>query len=211
MTHTAPAPPASPVAAVLPLAVLEAVRGLDMPTPDALDEFHGELTAKRLGLNRTVAVQIERLARLGDRGRVPADELAALLRLVARRNDAGLVFSEAGRRAAHYAARRLPWGARGVLGVLPAGLRRPVGFALARRLAERVVGLRLERDGGVATARVVGAGRLPPERGSACAFYGSAVAELLRLFTDFEGAMMHVACVARGDAACEWRGALAHG
>ncbi len=29
--------------------------------------------------------------------------------------------------------------------------------------------------------------------------------ELLRLLADFEGAMLHVSCRARGDARCEWR------
>jgi len=161
----------------LPLALLEAVRGLDRPAPDALDEYHDELSAKRLGLSRTVSLEIERLERLGARGRVTAGELAALLRLVARRHDAALVFSEAGRRAA--------------------------------RLAARVLGLDLRRDGSAAHADPL-SGRVPPESGSACTFYGSAVAELLRLLTDFDGAMVHVECRSRGDAACHWRSARLH-
>lgn len=206
MTHATTSPPTVLIPAVLPLAVLEAVRGLDRPAPDALDEFHGELSAKRLGLNRTVAMGIDRLERLGARGRVSSGELAALLKLVARRHDATLVFSDAGRRAARHALRRLSWGTRASLGLLPGGLRSRLGFAVAAGLAAPVLGLRLTRDRGVASAAPLGPGT-QPESGSACTFYGSAVAELLRLLTDFDGAMLHVACLARGDAGCQWRSA----
>jgi hypothetical protein len=208
VTHAIAVSPTERVPAVLPLALLEAVRGLDRPVPDALDEVHGELTAKRLGLSRTVEVQIERLVRLGPRGRVSADELSALLRLVARRHDASLVFSEAGRRAARLALIRLPPGARTALNILPRPVRDRGGFALAARLAERVLGLRLARLDGIATASRLGAGGgRDSESGPACAFYGAAMAELLRALTAFDGAMMHVACRARGDDGCRWRAA----
>jgi hypothetical protein len=209
VTIATPPLPTAPVPALLPLALLEAVRGLDRPAPDTLDEYHDELSAKRLGLNRTVSLEIERLERLGGRGRVTTSELAALLRLVARRHDAALVFSEAGRRAARRAARRLSWGTRAALAILPRPLRSLVGFAVAARLASRVLGLDLRRDGDAAGAEPL-AGAAPPESGSACTFYGSAVAELLRLLTDFDGAMVHVGCRSRGDAACHWRSARLH-
>jgi len=98
--------PRAGVPATLPLALLEALRASDVPQPDALDEHPGELVAKRLGLNRTVEVQIERLekqARHG--GAIPGAEFAALQRLVARRPDAGVVFTDAGRRAARRVVR----------------------------------------------------------------------------------------------------------
>jgi hypothetical protein len=199
----------APIPALLPLALLEAVRGLDRPTPDALDEYHDELSAKRLGLNRTVSLEIERLERLGTRGRVTTGELGALLRLVARRHDAALVFSDAGRRAARLAERQLSWGTRAALAVLPRPLRSRIGFSVTARLAARVLGLDLRRDGAAANAEPL-AGWAPPESGSACTFYGSAVAELLRLLTDFDGAMVHVGCRSRGDAACHWRSARLH-
>jgi hypothetical protein len=201
--------PTAPVPALLPLALLEAVRGLDRPAPDALDEYHDELSAKRLGLNRTISLEIERLARLGGRGRVTTGELGALLRLVARRHDAALVFSDGGRRAARLAVARLSWGSRAWLAVLPRPLRTRLGFSVAARVAARVLGLGLTRDGPAVSAEPL-SGAAPPESGSACTFYGAAVAELLRLLTSFDGAMVHVACRTRGDAACHWRSARLH-
>ena len=45
--------------------------------------------------------------------------------------------------------------------------------------------------------------------GAACAFYGAAWGELLRLLAGFEGAILHEQCRARGDQACVWRTAAA--
>src|SRR5262245_4669117 len=89
------------VHAIIPLAVLEAVRNLDTPVEDGLHEFADHLLVKRLGLSSTVAVQVREYAALARRGgRVDAAHVQALLRLVGRRPDADLVFAEAGRRAA---------------------------------------------------------------------------------------------------------------
>jgi hypothetical protein len=206
VTNATTVPSAAPVPAVLPLALLHAVRGVDRPAPDALDEFHPELTTKRLGLNRTVALEIDRLERMGPRGRVSAEELAALLRLVARRQDAALVFSDAGRRAARYGLQRLSWSGRVARRLLPRRLRWRLGFGAAARLSAQVLGIRLVREAGVVTGEPV-VGAPPPERGSACTFYGAGIAELLRLLTNFDGAMIHDACTARGDATCRWRSA----
>ena len=41
--------------------------------------------------------------------------------------------------------------------------------------------------------------------GAACAFYGAAYGELLRLLTHFEGAMLHEQCRSRGAEACVWQ------
>ena len=40
--------------------------------------------------------------------------------------------------------------------------------------------------------------------GVGCGFYGSAMAEILRAVTDFDGAMFHVRCCSRGDSVCQW-------
>jgi predicted hydrocarbon binding protein len=45
--------------------------------------------------------------------------------------------------------------------------------------------------------------------GTACTFYGSAYAELLRWLAGFEGTMDHQQCRARGQEACLWRGVAA--
>jgi hypothetical protein len=45
--------------------------------------------------------------------------------------------------------------------------------------------------------------------GGACPFYGAAYGELLRLLTDFEGAMLHERCRSLGHEACVWQCAAA--
>jgi hypothetical protein len=205
-----PAPTAA-VSAVLPLAVLEALRGLDRPAPDAFDEVHDELTAKRLGLSRTVSVEIDRLERLGRRGNgVAAAELGALLRLATRRQDAALIFSDAGRRAAQRAMRLLPGVVRLGHTTLPDGLRRNVGLVLARRVAARVFGITLSLDDGVPVATLAESHARVADPGPACGFFAAALGELLRRTTGFDGAMVHVACRGRGDPRCTWRAATLH-
>ena len=196
----------SRVHAIVPLALLEAIRALDLPTEDGLEEFHHELTLKRLGMNQTVAAQIERYRRLARSGRkaVEAGEVAALVRLVERRRDAGLVYSEAGRRAARLAARRVPAPLVWLACKLPlAG--EAVGWLLARRLAG-LLGVKLQRRGRELDAGLDAStlGALT-EDGTGCSFFGSAAAELLRLFTSFDGALLHRSCRARGEAHCQWR------
>jgi len=189
--------------AIIPLALFEAVRALDLPTDDGLEEFHDELVVKRLGMNRTVVAQIGRYGGLarGDK-RVDGEEVAAVLRLVGRRGDAGLVFAEAGRRAARRAAARVSGALRVLRHVLPAGF----GMLLARRAAADVFGVALRRDGGTVAVSMDDpiALRATP-RGAACGFFGSAVAELMRIFTPFDGALLHDACRGRGDGECHWR------
>lgn len=189
--------------AIIPLALFEAVRALDLPTADGLEEFHDELAVKRLGMNRTVVAQIQRYGDLARADkRVDDEEATALLRLVGRRADAGLVYAEAGRRAGRLAAARVSGTLRLVRHLLPAGF----GMFLARRAAADVLGVALARGGGAVTATMVDpvALRATPG-GAACGFFGSGVAELLRIFTQFDGALLHDACRGRGDTECHWR------
>jgi len=180
------------VHSIVPLAVLEAVRNLDTPVEDGLSEFAEELLSKRLGLSATVAMQLreyETMVRRGaaaDRGHVEA-----LLRLVGRRPDADLVFADAGRRAARRAVRRMFALTRLAARTGP----RAFGYAAARGAARRVFGGELRRESHVPVA---------PD-GAACAMYGTAFTELLRLLVGFEGAMLHVSCRATGGQVCEWR------
>jgi len=205
------ATPQAGVPAALPLTLLESLRALDVPRPDALDEHHTELTAKRLGLNRTVEAEITRLARLAARGgRVPGQEFAALQRLVARRPDASLVFTDAGRRAA-----RRAWAGAGVrlrlvMGTLPRRLRVALGARVARRLAAAAFGSDLRHQAGVASATLGGGIAVVTEPGPACSFVGAGIAELLRLLTGFDGAMVHVSCRARGADSCAWSATALH-
>jgi hypothetical protein len=202
------APLRAGVPATLGLALLEAIRAVDVPIPDNLDEPHGDLAAKRLGLSRTVENEIARLTRLaGRRATVPGQEFAALQRLVARRPDAALVFSEAGRRAARRAVATLPIRARLVLHTLPRGAAHAVGFIVARRLARREFGAALEQGDGVPHASLAGDLAVVTEAGPACSFIGSALAELLRRVAGFDGAMVHTTCRARGADVCAWSAA----
>jgi predicted hydrocarbon binding protein len=84
-----------------------------------------------------------------------------------------------------------------------------VGFRGARRAAAEVFGASLVREGGDAVALVAHdiATRATPD-GAACVFYTAAFAELLRQLLDFDGAMTHSRCRARGDERCEWRTSL---
>lgn len=198
----------TPAHAIVPLALFESLRGLDAP-PGELDDMHRDLTVKRLGMSQTVASQIERYGRLA-RGEqwVAADEVAGVLRLVGRRMDAGLVFADAGRRAGRHAARRVPVSLRAAWSLLPRAVRERLGFALARAAAARALNVHLVREGDVAVATIrepIAVHATPT--GTACGFYGSAIAELLRTFTSFDSAMLHSECRARGGAVCVWRAA----
>ena len=197
------------VHAIIPLSLLEALRNLDTPVEDGLEELTGEIVAKRLGLSATVTAQIQRYRSATGRGQRPsADEAVGVFRLVGRRTDAPLVFADAGRRAARHAARVSGLRAPGLLKAVPGFLGRAVGRGWARRAARKVLRAELTVRAGTAEAVVLEPlSILAVPDGRACAFYGAALAELLRGLAGFEGAMVHEACRGRGDAACRWRGA----
>jgi predicted hydrocarbon binding protein len=191
------------VHSIVPLSLLEAVRNLDTPVEDGLQEFAEELLVKRLGLSSTVTMQLAQYEVLARRGtRVAPDLVEALLRLVGRRPDADLVFADAGRRAARRAARHLSFLSRSAAGLAP----RSLGYAAARRAARRVLGGELRREAHVPVARVADpiAIRATPD-GAACGLYAAGFAELLRLLAGYEGAMQHTVCRATGGDRCEWR------
>ena len=79
----------SSVPALIPLSLLEALRNLDAPLDDGLDELANEVVSKRFGLSDTVAAQIERYQEAVEGSDdVPRDEALGVLRLVGRRADA---------------------------------------------------------------------------------------------------------------------------
>lgn len=205
--------PARETPAIVPLSLLEALRNLDTPVGDGLDELAGEIVAKRFGLSSTVAAQIDRYQEAYRRGLpVPVDETVGVFRLVGRRPDAPLVFADAGRRAARYAARGVSWPMRVMMGAAPGFLRRRLGARAARRAAERIFAASLEVRGRSARAVVSQPlSLLATAEGQACSFYGAALAELLRTLTGFEGAMVHGRCRGRGDDICRWQAAAAEG
>ncbi|HXG44907.1 MAG TPA: hypothetical protein VNJ71_09155 [Gemmatimonadales bacterium] len=195
------------VPTLIPLSLLEALRNLDTPVEDGLDELAGEIVAKRLGLSATVAAQIERYQAQVKRGvPVALDEALSVFRLAGRRPDAALVFADAGRRTARHLARRQPLLLRGAIRALPGGLGRRLGARAARSAARRQLGVALavtESGARAESAKPLSILALPD--GSACGFYGAALSELLRVLAGFEGAMIHERCRARGDPLCAWR------
>ena len=71
-------------------------------------------------------------------------------------------------------------------------------------MAYKTILLHLNHEPRMRALLSVGIDLATPE-GQACTFYGSALAEILRLLTGFEGAMAHERCRARGDDRCFWR------
>lgn len=201
-------PPTETVPAIIPLSLLEAVRTLDAPPADGLEvSEHAPEVARRLGLNATVAAQIGRYVRAAEReaGVAPA-EVVQVFRLVARRPDAELAFAHAGRHAARYAIRGMNGKPDDTERRAPRGLGRRLALRKATRAVRSVFAGELAAGAEAAQVRL----RTPlsvegaPD-GSACAYYGAAFGELLRLTTGFEGTMLHEACRARGDQECRWR------
>lgn len=197
------------IPALIPLTLLEALRNIDAPVEDGLEELAGETVSKRLGLSATVQAQIARYAWHADKkNRVPLDEATSVFRLVGRRPDASLIFADAGRRAARRAAPRLPR----MLGVLPAFPGRRLGGRAADGVARRLVGGHLLVKDAEALAEVpapLGLEAVP--EGTGCGFYGALFGELLRGLARFEGAVRHTRCRSRGDDRCEWRASAVGG
>ncbi len=201
------------VPAILPLALLEAVQNIDTPPDDGLGALEHELASKRLGLSPTVARQVARYRELADRGgEVEHEEALAVFRLVGRRPDAELVYADAGRRAARYAARERGRGSRIFGALVPGRLGLGVRLRSAGGLARRwlLVDLRPADDLARAESEASLA-LLAREDGVGCRFYTAGLAELLRLVSGVEGAMVHEACRGRGDRTCIWRATRAQG
>ncbi|UCF41659.1 MAG: hypothetical protein JSW43_04840 [Gemmatimonadota bacterium] len=201
------------VHALIPLSLLEAMRLQDVPQPDGLDEYHVELTTKRLGMSHTVEKQIARYDELAVReARVPRDEVLALFRLAERRPDADLLFADAGRRAGRRAAERVGGLRLAVHRSLPGRAGRWYGWRLAARSLGDILDVELtaDREGFAAeTGEPVTHG--VSSEGTACAFLGSAIAAVLRAYTDFAGAVVHERCRARGADRCRWVAAATGG
>jgi hypothetical protein len=203
--------PKPTVAALIPLSLLEALRNLDTPVEDGMDELAEEIVVRRLGLSPTVAAQIQRYRQSAERGgTVDTDEVLSVLRLVGRRPDAPLVFADAGRRAARYAARGRARPARTLARMSPAGVAHRLALRSVARLARTVFDGELnQRDRTLEITMTEPLSIVAMPGGEACLLYGSAYLELLRGLTGFEDALLHVNCLGRGDSACLWRTALA--
>jgi predicted hydrocarbon binding protein len=199
------------VNAIIPLAILRTLQKLDHTDPVDLEEYAEEVALKRLGMSATVSAQIDRYAELVKTGEsIESDEVVQLFRLVGRRSDAELAFSEAGRLAAEEIVAQTSAASRIVHRAGRVLARERVSKALAKRLADRLLDVVMSVDetaGIVAVANGSLTGSAPD--GKPCGFFGAALAELLRRCTEFEGAMLHHKCQARGDDVCSWQSGLA--
>ena len=176
-----------------------------------MDELAEEIVVRRLGLSPTVAAQIQRYHQSAERGnKVDADEVLSVLRLVGRRPDASLVFADAGRRAARYAARAGGRSSRTLVRMSPRGVARRIALRSVTRLARTFFdGEVSDRSPDVEVRMGAPLSIVALPGGEACLFYGSAYLELLRGLAGFEGALLHENCLARGQDACGWRTAEA--
>jgi hypothetical protein len=203
--------PKASVPALIPLSLLEAIRNLDTPVEDGLDELAEEIVVRRLGLSPTVAAQIQRYRQSVERGgAVELDETVSVLRLIGRRVDAHLVFADAGRRAARYAAKNRGRSSRTLAKLSPRRIARRLALRSAARLVRTIFEADLKarpQEVEVRMSSPLSIVALPT--GEACSFYGSVYLELLRGLTGFEGALVHERCRSRGDDACVWRTAEA--
>lgn len=198
--------------AIVPLSLLEALRNLDTPVDDGLDELAPEVVAKRLGLSPTVHAQIARYRQAAERGGdVSREEALSVFRLVGRRPDAALAFADAGRRAARYAAQEAGT-ALALQRMTPEAIARRIGASAATKVAREAFGAELAMRGDAPEARIgraLSVEALPD--GAGCAFYDAVFGELLRLLAGLEGAMTHERCAGRGDDDCSWRWSAGEG
>jgi hypothetical protein len=203
----------SPVNAIIPLVVLRTLQQLDRTDAVDLEEYAREVAPKRLGTSATVSAQVARYEQLVKRGAVvDPDEVVQLFRLVGRRNDAELAFSQAGRAAAEVMVQQTSAASRLVHRAGRVVSRQRANVTLATRLADRLLGASMSFDEWSGIEAVVN-GPLTdaaPE-GKPCEFFGAALAELLRRCADFEGAMLHNRCRARGDEVCSWHSGSSNG
>lgn len=194
------------VDALLPLSLLEAVRGADTPE-DTEAEYVHELRNKRLGLSDTVYAEIQRFTDDAKKNRrVGNEKVIAIAKLIGRRPDAEAIFRRAGTRLAGEMYDSISGARRALVRLLPAFISRPLALTGARRAARRYVNGSIARVGGYVMLSVdESATANTGSRGIGCTFYEASLGELLRRLVNGGGAIEHVRCVERDEGACEWR------
>ena len=184
------------------LALLEAVRDVDVPTETFEDENLSYTMPRRFGVNRVIAVQIDwhrEAARSGQHMR--SQELVDLIRLVARRPDAEQIFRLAGSRLARPAE-----GGPGLYRIVPEFIRRWRAAADLRKRTRNVLG----RSFGVVTRDPLA---MEAEldllvqgdaSGRACSMMAELIRSTARRHLTEAVTVRHVDCVARGGRRCRW-------
>jgi bacteriochlorophyll 4-vinyl reductase len=201
------APSSAPrISPVFPLLLLETMRDQDRPEEVLEDEDVSVSLPRRLGLSDVVGVQIRRFqAEVRQRRPQTAEQVEDLIRLVLRRPDAEAIFAEAGRRVAvHFWMQRPPLMRRTVR-LLPRWLALKAAQRAGRRMFRQLTSGKLELNRWPVELRIhhsVSSHGDPS--GSACAFYASALGELLHRYTGRRYRVLHPRCQTRGGETCEW-------
>jgi predicted hydrocarbon binding protein len=192
---------------LLPLALLEAVRTVDLPDAEYETEFVEELRVKRFGLSDTVHAQIRRYHEAIKRNQRPsAEEAAGIARLIGRRPDAEAVFREAGRNLARRTYDRVSPLLKRLTHLLPSLVARPLALGQIRRIGVRYLGGDVRRVGASIHLEVRQSVTLDAApRQAGCSFYESALRELMQQLVDGVGSVEHVRCASRNEGTCEWR------
>ncbi|HEX2722952.1 MAG TPA: hypothetical protein VHM24_08540 [Gemmatimonadaceae bacterium] len=195
------------VNARIPLSLLEAIRLLDTPDDQVDTEYVPELRNKRLGLSDTVYTQIRRYNEAMKRDQpVPFAEAEGLGTLIARRPDADQLFEKAGYILAHEVYSSVSPTRRATIRFLPRFLGRPMALAQLQVAVQKYFAGTLERTGSFLSLRIPASATVNGStKSSGCAFYESALREMLNVFVDGGGKVDHPSCAQRGDAECEWR------
>jgi predicted hydrocarbon binding protein len=195
------------VNARIPLSLLEAVRRKDTPETDVEEEYVQELRNKRLGLSDTVYQQIKRYSDAAKQGQgIPYAEVTGLGTLIGRRPDAEELFENAGRLLANDVYDAISGALRKTIHMVPTVVARPLALSQVRQFAARHFGGTITRSGSSLALSVTQSVTVNSGPGSVgCAYYASALRELLRLLMSGAGSVDHVSCLQRGDKRCEWR------
>lgn len=190
------------ISPVVALAILDTLRVRDRPEQLLRQEDPSITLPRRLGLSSVVSSQIGRYE-MAVRGReqVREDEVASLITLILRRDDADLVMQGVGERLA-----RTSVGGMGWRRAFPGRLRRWAAQRKVRRaLNDLFPGLRGRSDRG----RLVLQGhdhflvRADP-KGGACEIVAGFTAAGLRSLVGEDFRVEHSHCLGRGDAECRW-------
>ena len=188
------------------LVLLESLRDVDTPAEVLEDEAFRISLPRRLGLSDVIDGQMRRYADMRKRRRqLEASEFLDLLRLIARRPDARMVFEAAGDRLGTEYASRTPRAAGLARRLAPASLRRRSLLRHLRRVAESLSpgsSIRADRsDPSISVAHCLPA--VADDSGSACGIITAAFTACAHGLGE-TAPVRHPHCESRGDESCMW-------
>ena len=188
------------------LVLLESLRDVDTPPEVLEDEAFRISLPRRLGLSDVIDGQMRRYADMRKRRRpLEASEFLDLLRLIARRPDARMVFEAAGDRLGSEYISRTPRAAGFARRLSPAGFRRRSLLRHLRRVAESLSpgsAIRSDRtDPSISVAHCLPA--VADDTGSACGIITAAFTACAHGLGE-STPVRHPRCESRGDDQCLW-------